>query len=102
MVIDNKVFSSSTKRMITSAEHITTEQLIEESMKASPSYFIAAVVNASQYVPGYVMSYILGAGDKTTDANGHVFHNRELRRGMAYFFRVFSVDSSSEVISNLH
>ena len=99
VVIDSNIIIN-TKRMVTDVEDITTEELIEESMKSSPSYYVAAVVNSSQYIQGHIMSYILGAGDYTTDADGHVFHNRELRRDVSYFFRVFSVDSSSEVISN--
>jgi len=83
--------------MISSAENITTEELLEESMKDSPLYYIAAVVNASQYKPNHRMRYYLGAGDNTTDVKGHVFHNRKLRKDLAYFFRVFSIDSASEV-----
>ena len=99
MVIDTNIIVN-TKRMAIDVEDITTKELIEESMKTSPSYYVAAVVNSSQYVPGHVMSYILGAGDYTTDADGHVFHNRELMGDVFYFFRVFSVDSSPEVITN--
>jgi len=78
---------------------ISTKDLIEESMETSPLFYVAAAVNAIQYVPGYRMSYILGAGDNTTDPNGHVFYNREvIKRTYLYFFRVFSADSTSEVI----
>ena len=94
VVIDSKSISN----IKGNVKDITTQELIEESMKNSPSYYVAAVINANQYLPGHVMSYILGAGDNTTDPNGRVFHNRQLRKGPAYVFRVFSVDSSSEVI----
>jgi len=83
--------------MISSAEDITTQELLEESMKDSPLYYIAAVINASQYKRNHRMRYYLGAGDNTTDAYDHVFHNKKLRKGLAYFFRVFSIDSTSEV-----
>jgi len=77
----------------------STEDLLEESIKMSPSFYVAAVVNAIQYVPGYRMSYILGTGDNTTDLDGHVFYNREVtQKTYLYSFRVFSVDSTSEVI----
>jgi len=77
---------------------ISTKDLLEESMKTSPLFYVAAAVNA---VPGYTcwMSYILGAGDNTTDPNGRAFYNREvIKRTYLYFFRVFSADSTSEVI----
>ena len=99
VVIDNNIIIN-TKRMVTNVEDITTEELIEESMKTSPPYYVAAVVNSSQYIQDHIMSYILGADDYTTDAEGHVFHNRELTRDFSYFFRVFSIDSSPEVISD--
>ena len=99
VVINSKSIGNvNTKRMITSVKDITTKQLIEESKKSSPAYYVAAVVNSTQYLSGYKISYILGAGDNTTDADGNVFYNRELKEGVSYFFRVFSVDSSSEVI----
>ena len=34
-------------------------------------FYIAAVVNASQYKDGYRMRYTLGAGDNTTEMNGY-------------------------------
>ena len=54
---------------------ISTERLLEESKKNNPLFYVAAVVNASQYVLGKGLSYILGAGDNTTDINGQVFNN---------------------------
>ena len=100
MVIDSNIIIN-TKRMVIDVKDITTAQLIEESRKTSPSYYVAAVVNSSQYKEGHIMTYILGAGDNTTDADSQVFHNRELTGGdISYFFRVFSVDSSPEVVSN--
>ena len=79
------------------AEDITTQELLEESMKDSPKYYVAAVVNANQYVDGYRMAYILGAKDYTTDAYDNTFYNRELSNNFKYFFRVFSIDSTQEV-----
>ena len=99
VVIKSDVLSS-TKRMISSAENITTEQILEESEKDAPSYYIAAVVNASQYRDGYRMSYALGAEDYTTDADGNSFYNRNLTNGLEYFFRVFSISSTPEVFGS--
>ena len=96
MVINSRVIGN-TKRTISSVEDITTKQLLDESMKTSPSYYVAAVVNANQYIPNHRMRYYLGAGDNTTDAEGRMFHNKELKKGLAYFFRIFSVDSTLEV-----
>ena len=79
------------------AEDITTQELLKESMRDSPKYYVAAVVNAIQYVDGYRMAYILGAEDYTTDAYGNTFYNRELSNRFKYFFRVFSIDSTQEV-----
>ena len=81
---------------ITNVEDITTHQLLEYSML----YYIAAVVNASQYVQyinNFTMRYTLGAGDNTTDRYGHVFHNREIKAGYSFFYRVFSANSTLEV-----
>ena len=97
VVVINSSVIGNTKRAISSVEDITTKQLIDESMKASPLYYVAAVVNANQYIPNHRMRYYLGAGDNTTDAEGHMFHNKELKNGLAYFFRAFSVDSTLEV-----
>ena len=96
-MIKNDVIISNTKRMISSVEDITTKQLLDESMKTSPLYYVAAVVNASQYVPDHRMGYYLGAGDHTADSDGHIFYNKQLSVGLSYFFRVFSVDSTLEV-----
>ena len=96
MVINSSVIGN-TKRTISSVEDITTKQLLDESMKASPLYYVAAVVNANQYILNHRMRYYLGAGDSTTDAEGHMFHNKELKNGLAYFFQVFSIDSTLEV-----
>ena len=67
-------------------------------MYTSPLFYITAVVNASQFVADRRMRYVLGAGDVTTDAEGHVYHNREVKIGFTYFFRVFSVSSTTEVL----
>jgi len=84
--------------LVTNTEDITTQELIEESVKASPLFYVAAVINANQYVDGYTMKYYLGAGDHTTDEYGHVFHNRPVKESTLFFFRVFSVSSTQEVI----
>jgi len=69
----------------------------ELRMNMFSSFYVAAVVNANQYVPNHKMRYILGAGDSTTDADGFRFYNREVKGNIAYFFRVFSISSTSEV-----
>ena len=97
IVVINSDVISKTKRMISSAKDITTQELLEETMKNSSLYYIAAVVNSSQYVDGYRMGYILGAEDYTVDADGHLFYNKKIRSGLKYFFRVFSVSSTQEV-----
>jgi len=86
-------------QLITDPESISTEDLLEESTKTTPLFYVAGVVNASQYVPGHRMSYILGAGDNTTDPDGRVFYNREVEGTFLFFFRVFSVSSTQEVIT---
>ena len=91
------VVHSASDQLITDPETISTEDLFEESTKTSPSFYVAAVVNASQYVSGYRMSYILGAGDNTTDSDGHVFYNKEVQGTFLFFFRVFSVSSTRQV-----
>ena len=88
--------------VITGVEDITTQQLLEHSMNHSMLYYIAAVVNASQYVQylnDFTMRYILGAGDNTTDPYGNMFYNREVRAGYLYFYRVFSANSTQEVVT---
>ena len=87
---------------ITSVEDISTPQLLDYSMDNSMLYYIAAVINASQYVQylnNFTMRYTLGAGDNTTDPHGHVFHNREVRAGYSYFYRVFSASSTLKVVT---
>ena len=85
-------------QLITDPESISTQQLLRESTKTTPLFYVAAVVNASQYVPDYRMSYILGAGDNTTDSNGRVFYNREvIQDTVLLFYRVFSVSSTQQV-----
>ncbi|XP_065918141.1 receptor-type tyrosine-protein phosphatase S-like isoform X3 [Dysidea avara] len=84
-------------QLITDPESISTQQLLRESTKTTPLFYVAAVVNASQYVPDYRMSYILGAGDNTTDSNGRVFYNREvIQDTVLLFYRVFSVSSTQQ------
>ena len=61
-----------TDKAITNTESISTASLLEESMKSDPLYYVATVVNVSQYVLGKGLSYILGAGDNTTDITPEV------------------------------
>ena len=86
-----------TDNAITNTESISTTMLLEESMKSHPLYYVATVVNVSQYVLGKGLSYILGAGDNTTDINNQIFYNRKINNGYHYFFRIFSFDSTLEV-----
>ena len=86
-----------TDNTITNTEGISTATILEESMKSHPLFYVAAVVNVSQYVLGKGLSYILGAGDYTTDINNQVFHNRKVKVNYFYFFRIFSFDSTPEV-----
>ena len=95
MVINSDMLSNTGHSNV---EALTTQELLEESAKPSPNYYIAAVINASQYIDGYRMAYVLGAEDYTTDVYGHVFYNRQLRdKNFKYFFRVFSISSTQEV-----
>ena len=78
----------------------TTHDLIEHSMNSPMLFYIAAVVNASQYLQysdNFRMRYALGAGDNTIDFYGHMFHNREVKREYSFFYRVFSANSTREV-----
>ena len=86
-----------TDNTITNTEGISTATILEESMKSHPLFYVAAVVNVSQYVLGKGLSYILGAGDYTTDVNSQVFYNRKVKDNYLYFFRIFSFDSTPEV-----
>ena len=86
-----------TDNVITNIESISTASLLEESLKSHPLFYVAAVVNASQYVLGKGLGYILGVGDNTTDISGQVFFNRKVKENQFYFFRIFSLDSTLEV-----
>ena len=86
-----------TDNVITNTESISTTMLLEESMKSHPLYYVAAVVNVSQYVLGKGLCYILGAGDNTTDINNEAFYNRKIDKNYLYCFRIFSFDSTLEV-----
>ena len=88
-------------RLVTDPESISTEDLLEESTKTTPLFYVAGVVKASQYVPGHRMSYILGAGDNTTDPDGRVFYNREVEGTVLLFYRVFSVSSTQQVCTHV-
>ena len=83
--------------VINGVKSISTKELLKQSTYMFPLFYITAVVNASQFVADRRMMYALGAGDNTTDAEGHIFHNREVKTGFTYFFRVFSIDSIAEV-----
>ena len=85
-------------------KNLITQELLEHSMNNSMLLYIAAVVHASQYVQyadGYRLRYVLGAGDNTTDKDGHMFHNREVKSEYSFFYRVFSVNSTLEVYCKL-
>ena len=82
---------------ITNTESISTASLLEESLKSDSLFYVAAVVDVSQYVLGKGITYILGTGDNTTDINSRVFYNRKVKDGYHYFFRIFSFDSTPEV-----
>ena len=82
---------------VTNTKSISTANLLEESVKSRPLFYVAAVVNVSQYVLGNKLSYILGTGDNTTDINNQVFYNRKVEDTYLYFFRIFSFDSTPEV-----
>ena len=88
---------------ITDVKDITTQQLFDHSMNNSKLFYIAAVVNASQYMQyldvGYRLRYALGAGDSTTDPYGHVFYNREVKAEYSFFYRVFSANSTLKVFT---
>ena len=86
-----------TDDVVTNTESISTAMLLEESVKSHPLHYVAAVVNVSQYVLGKGLSYILGAGDNTTDINNKVFYNRKISKNYLYFFRIFSFGSTLEV-----
>ena len=86
------------EHVVTGIKNVSTQELFKQSRNTFPLFYVAAAINASQFVPGYRMRYILGIGDKTTDPKGHMFHNRKVNIGFTYLFRVFSVDSTSEVL----
>ena len=91
IVINSNLIASSTKRMISNVEEITTRDMLEESMKEFPLYYVAGVVNANQYLADYGMRYYLGAEDFTTedfttDVDRYEFYNKKLSDGLAYFF----------------
>ena len=83
---------------LVNAEDITTEEILEETTKTPPLFYVAAVIHAGQYRDGYRMKYALGAGDTTTDPYGNVFHNnRRIVETTLFFFRAFSINSTQEV-----
>ena len=95
--INGDALISSTKRLVNDVKDLTTQQLLNESLRDNPNYYIAAVVNANQYIKGYRMGYNLGTEDSTTDKYGHNFYNRKLTSGLKHFSRVFSISSTQEV-----
>lgn len=82
---------------VTNTKTISTASLLEESLKSHPLFYVAAIVNVSQYVLGNKLGYILGAGDNTTDINDEVFYNRKVKDSYMYCFRIFSFDSTPQV-----
>lgn len=91
------VYTIGNTTQVTNVEDITTREILEETTNTAPLFYVAAVIDASQYKDGYQMQYSLGAGDTTTDIYGHSFHNREVKTSTLFFFRVFSVNSTQEV-----
>ena len=91
------VYTIGNTTLVTDTEDITTEEILEETTKTLPLYYITAVIHASQYRDGYTMQYALGAGDTTTDDYGRSFRNREIKMSTLFFFRVFSISSTPEV-----
>ena len=83
--------------VIKNVKEISTKDLLEETNESSLLYYVAAVIYSYQYNSDYAMSYILGAGDNTTDPDGHVFYNREVQGNYYFFYRVFSANSTLEV-----
>ena len=86
------------KSVIENVKEISTKDLLEKTNESSLLYYVAAVIYSYQYNSTYTMRYILGAGDNTTDPDGHVFYNREVQ-GNYYFFRIFSTNSTQEVFT---
>ena len=86
-----------TDNVITNIESISTASLLGESLNSRPVFYMAAVVNVTQYVLGKGLAYILEAGDTTTDISGQVFFNRKVKENQLYFFQIFSLDSTPEV-----
>ena len=84
--------------VIKNVEEISTEDLLEKINESSLLYYVAAVIYSYQYNSNNTMRYILGAGDITTDPDGHVFYNRDVQ-GNYYFFRIFSANSTQEVFT---
>ena len=97
VVVDDESRGITTRQVHDDVTATPTKQLIDASMSTSSPVYVAGVVNASQYVLGTRLGYIVGAGDNTTDPDGNVFHNREVEGDFEYFFRVFSADSTPEV-----
>ena len=84
--------------VIENVEEISTEHYLDETNKCSPLYYVAAVIYSYQYNSDYTMSYILGAGDITTDSfYGYEYINKEVQGSYYFFYRVFSANSTEEV-----
>ena len=77
---------------ITDMKNIMTQELLDHSMNSSMQFYIAAVINASQYRNGHRIRYVLGASDFTTDADNNTFC-----RGYSFFYCVFSASNTSEI-----
>jgi len=79
---------------------ISTEDLLEKTNQSSLLCYVAAVIYSYQYNSEYTMSYILGAGDITTDfVYGYNYINREVQGSYYYFYRIFSANSTEEVLT---
>ena len=84
--------------VIENVEEILTEDLLDKTNQSSPLYYVAAVIYSYQYNSNYTMTYVLGAGDATTDiTTGYEFYNKEVQGSYYFFYRVFSANSTEEV-----
>ena len=84
--------------VIKNVEQISTKDLLDKTNQSSSLYYVAAVIYSYQYNSDYTMSYILGAGDITTDSfYGYEYINKEVQGSYYFFYRVFSANSTEEV-----
>ena len=86
--------------VIENVKEIATQDLLKKTNQSSPLYYVAAVIYSDQYNSNYTMTYILGASDTTTDSvYGYEYINREVQGSYYYFYRVFSANSTEEVLT---